>query len=110
MPLYNASEEAWTAPTLINSWSNHSVSYASAGYYKDNVDVVHLRGLVKGGSVSSNIFVLPTGYRPSAREVFLVFCGVMMMTGRIDVDSSGIVQFVSGSNDYVSLSGISFRA
>lgn len=110
MPLFNASEEAWIAPTLINSWSNHSASYASAGYYKDNSDVVRLRGLIKGGSAGSNMFVLPTGYRPSSREVFLVFCGVMMMTARIDVDSSGIVQFVTGSNDYVSLSGISFRA
>lgn len=110
MPLYNPSEDGWSTPTLINSWSNFGSPYSPAVYYKDGIDRVHLRGLVKGGATSSNMFVLPVGYRPTHRLVFLTFCGAMMMVARIDVDSSGIVQFVSGSNDYVSLSGISFRA
>lgn len=109
MPLYNTSEDPWTAPTLINSWSNFGSTYAPAGYYKDSRDVVRLRGLVKGGAAGSNMFVLPTGYRPAFREVYLVFCGAMMMQARIDIDSNGIVQFVSGSSDYVSLSNIAFR-
>lgn len=110
MPLYNTSEDPWTSPTLINSWTNFGSPYALAGYYKDGLDIVHLRGLIKGGSVGTTIFALPIGYRPSAREAFLTFCGASSVTARIDVDSSGTVQFMSGATDYVSLSSVSFRA
>lgn len=59
-----AAQQAWQTPTLLNSWTNHSASYASAQYMKDSLGFVHIKGLVKGGANGSIIFTLPAGYRP----------------------------------------------
>ena len=60
----------WTAPTLLNSWTNFGGSLEPAGYLKDPLGFVHLRG------VSSRLVLLalrrsrlPAGYRPGADYV-----------------------------------------
>lgn len=56
--------EAMHAPTFATGWSNFGGAYSEAGYYKDR-ERVYLRGAVKnGGTGTSTIFTLPTGYRP----------------------------------------------
>jgi hypothetical protein len=54
------------------------------------------------------LFTLPTGYRPAERLIFSVVAG--LTTGRIDILPNGEVAFVSGSNVFMSLDGIAFRA
>lgn len=54
----------WIAPTLLNSWANASGG-TPAGYYKDPLGIVHLRGRLNGGANGSNLFNLPVGYRPA---------------------------------------------
>lgn len=99
--------ESFIAPALTNGWVNFGLGFGDAGYYKDPAGVVHLRGLVSSGS-GLPIFNLPVGYRPYAGCLFAVVANGAF--GRVDVNSSGDVALVTGSNTYVSLEGITFRA
>jgi hypothetical protein len=105
------SSPAFIAPTLLNSWVNFGSGYSTAGYYKDKESVVHLKGLIKSGTTIQNtqLFVLPFGYHPSETLVFTVASGDGTF-GRINITPLGYVQFYSGTNTYLSLDGISFRA
>ena len=101
---------AWTAPTLTNSWVNYGDIFTTAGYYKDALGIIHLKGLVKSGTTSNAIFTLPTGYRPSQVAMFTVVAGPGV--ARIDISTNGAVYvaayMASGTNAYVSLDGITF--
>ncbi|MCM0760265.1 hypothetical protein M7775_17060 [Sporomusa sphaeroides DSM 2875] len=111
-----AVQEAWKTPTLLNGWQNYGNGYNNAGYYKDSLGVVHLRGLVKGGSsigsytVSDYILVLPVGYRPlGGIYIFRVLSNNAL--GRCDIVSAdGGVAARVGNNGWFCLDGISFRA
>ena len=95
-------------PAFENSWVNYGSGFESAGFYKDPFGRVHLKGLVKTGTVGVAMFTLPSGYRPSATVLFSVHSNGA--EGRVDINSSGAVIAVSPSNNaYVSLDGISFR-
>ena len=96
--------------SLQNGWVNYGGGFISAAYSKDGCGVVHLRGLIKNGSVGSVIAVLPVGCRPYATEIFTVMCGGNAIA-RVDVRANGeIVCQAASSTAYLSLSGISFRA
>ena len=98
------SQEDWIAPTLLNGWVNYEADNGVAGYLKDDMGFVHLKGVVKGGS--GYIFLLPSGYRPSLNCAFaIVSAGV----GVIVVRSDGYITLAAGSNSDVSLSGCIFR-
>lgn len=103
-------QESWKAPTLINSWANYGGSYNRCGYFKDSMGVVHLRGLVRNGTIGQVIFRLPSGYRPPGRELHSSRTAGEAAAGRIDVLPSGNVLPVSGSASWISLDGITFRA
>ena len=104
--------------------------FASAAFYKDQLGIVHLKGLIQQGSstvdstpVFSNVFRLPTGYRPTNQRVFGIegsaYGGVDVAVGRINVRSDGMVEFDNDCNSdfsvcsavsgYLTLDGISFR-
>lgn len=96
------------APPFENSW----VWYGGAGtgkpgFWKDPLGFVHLKGLAKSGTINTAIFTLPPGYRPQE----LVVSAVMSNNAdaRVDVNPSGTVVSVTGSNVYVSLDNITFR-
>lgn len=97
--------EAVIAPTLLNSWVNYGSGYEAAGYWKDPMGYVNLRGLVRSGV--GDLFVLPVGYRPTSALIFATVANDAF--GRITINSAGQVQFSVGSNAFVSLSGIRFR-
>jgi len=101
--------EAWQSVSLQNGWwpLNTSV-YNDAGYWKDALGIVHLRGMLYNGSLSMPIFTLPSGYRPMRVEVMCVqtYSGA----GSVYVRNDGAVLLASGSNSWVSLDGITFRA
>lgn len=55
----------WIAPTLLNSWTNAGGPYNPAGYFKDILGFVHLRGVIANGVGGAVFFNLPAGYRPA---------------------------------------------
>jgi hypothetical protein len=99
----------WIAPTLLNSWVNLA-GYETAGYMKDSLGFVHLKGVIGGGANGANsVFTLPEGYRPAARKSF----AASYDTGstRLDILSDGKIYVVpANSNVLVGLSGIMFKA
>lgn len=101
--------EASTAPTLLNSWVNFGGSRKVAGYFKDAYGIVHLEGVIASGTTTSStpLFVLATGYRPTAREYFSTTSGGAFASGFIDAD--GTVYIESGANTSFALSSINFR-
>lgn len=104
----NFGAPSFTAPTLLNSWVNNGSGWAAAGYYKDAFGFVHLKGLVKSGTVGAAIFTLPSGYRPAENETFAVQSNTAF--GYCNVGSDGNVGASGGSNVNFSLSGIVFYA
>lgn len=108
-------DATWTAAILGNSWANYGTPYAPAGYRKDANGIVHLRGLIKLGTMGAAAFTLPTGYRPPYELGFSVpststSTGTSPATGRVDVLASGAVvpQTGYGSNGFYFLDGVSF--
>lgn len=103
--------QAFTAPSLANSWATTfalSNGTDMPGYYKDPLGWVHLRGVLSSGVVGSEAFTLPAGYRPASLRIFSVISNGAV--ARFDVSAAGVCTPVSGSNVYVSLDGISFKA
>lgn len=100
----------WTAVTFQNSWANYGGGYRGVGYRKVG-DMVQVGGLMKDGTVGAAAFTLPVGFRPPAALIFRQECNLYVGC-RVDVNSDGSVVVVGydtgGTNNYVSLSGISF--
>jgi hypothetical protein len=89
-----------------------TVSYKTAGYYKDQLGVVHLRGVIKGGLGIP--FVLPVGLRPAELKPFAIPCGDPAPgVGVATIRPNGeiLLQNVSQScTTFASFEGITFRA
>ena len=100
---------AWVAPTLLNNWANYGYGFNPAGYMKDANGFVHLRGLLSSGTVTQNMFVLPTGFRPANRHLFV--CATdPNVSCRVDVKTDGSVVDINASNVFLSLDNIVFKA
>ncbi len=105
---YDTDTDKWIAPTLLNSWVNFGVGLSPAGYMKDSLGFVHLRGTVKDGNDNANIFVLPAGYRPAYQMLFGI--NIAGSThGRVDVKADGSVYGEATSATHTSLNGIIFK-
>jgi hypothetical protein len=110
-------------PEFQNSWTNYGGGFETAAFYRDPFGVVHLKGMVKSGSVGpgySYIFLLPPGYVPHRRLIAPVISNDAL--GRLDIfadeeemngdpkpTARGRVEPFSGSNVWFSLSGVMFR-
>lgn len=101
--------EAFAAPTFLTGWSNYGTPFAPAGYMKDPMGFVHLRGHVQRTSGSpGNIYSLPAGYRPAYNLVFPARCGDNTMCAVI-VNTNGNVDLAAGTgNQGLTLDGITF--
>lgn len=107
----NKYQPQWITPTLLNGWENYGFSYSQAGYYKDDMGLVHIRGLIKSGVTEAPAFILPKGYRPRFTTVFVgISSSGAYEFAYIRVNSGGLVTIVKGGNVYLSLDGISFLA
>lgn len=105
------SQEAWkpvTPQMFMNGWVNSGGWSTPAGYMKDSLGFVHLRGIVKGGT-GPLIFTLPEGYK-APYTVICVVATNNLIAGRVTVDLTGNVSMTSGDNGYLSLDGITFQA
>lgn len=97
-------------PTMQSGWINFDGGYNPTGYRMAPGSMVYLRGTIRSGTVGSAypIFTLPPGHRPSYVCINSSICDSGM--ARIDVNPSGIVNCWTGSNGWLSLDKISFRA
>lgn len=101
-------QEEWRSPTLLNGWTWWpDPAYGNIGYFKDSNGMVHLRGLLKGGTSGRPAFQLPEGYRPENIQLFVV--GANDTASRLDLAPDGNVS-PTVSPSWISLFGISFRA
>lgn len=105
--------EPWRALNFVDGWTNWGV-FQSGEYRKDQLGIVHLRGLVMRAGASpyrdGPIATLPAGYRPLRKRLFNVNTG-SSVPGRIDINPDGaIVWFEGGAGvpNYTSLDGVSF--
>lgn len=94
-------------PPFSGSWANYESGWQVAAFWRDPLGFVHLRGLIKSGTLATAAFTLPPGYRPTVSEIFAVQTDTGV--GRVDVSTDGTVTPQSGGTTYLSLSGIAFR-
>jgi hypothetical protein len=105
----SAAQYDWIAPTLLNSWVNFGGGTgADAGYYKDSDGIVHLRGMIRSGTIPASAFNLPSGFRPTAPIYFPIASNNAF--GLVIVNAGGDVTIQVGSSTYADIGGISFRA
>ena len=97
--------------SLINTWNtNYGVAngYGNAGYWKDVYNVVHLTGVVGGGSSATIIAQLPAGCRPAYNQSFAV--NATGGFGYVNIDTSGNITVTGTTVTLVYLSGVTFPA
>ena len=97
----------WITPTLSNGWVYYGSPYEPPGYYMDVSGVVHLRGLIKSGTVGVTMFTLPAGFAPPYTLIVPAMSADALCEIRVDTGGNVIVT-TGGSGTWVSLSGISF--
>ncbi|WP_024632376.1 MULTISPECIES: hypothetical protein [unclassified Paenibacillus] len=99
---------AWITPTLLNGWVNFTGGLSLVGYYKDSMGYVHLRGVIKPGAMGSTAFILPTGYRPTATQVYIVAANTDNandVLGRLNITSAGAVIPLNATGTNITTSG-----
>jgi hypothetical protein len=97
--------------SLTNSWVWFgSAPWPRPGYYKDQAGMVHMRGLVKNGTINTTILTLPAGFRPANQTMFVVYSSSGPV--RVDIATTGAVTTSgapAGSYTYLSLDNIHFQ-
>ena len=88
-------------PAFANSWVNAVGGNATAAFRKDGEGTVHIKGLIKSGTLGSTAFTLPVGYRPLLDHNVAALA--FNVIGRLKIQPSGNVVPVSGSNVWFSI-------
>jgi hypothetical protein len=113
-----ATQDAWIyvgaggAPAFANSWVNYAAAgYPNASYYKDALGNVHLRGMIKSGTMQQAAFTLPAGYRPETNLSLpgTSYIGGADAAGGFVLESGGALKPWVGTNTYFSFH-VTFRA
>lgn len=106
-------------PGFENSWTNfngpgqphNTVTNQHAAYRRDSLGVVHLGGLVAGGTITLAIFTLPATHCPFFTKIFPTISNNAFSRITVNRLASGCAVFANfGSNAWVSLEGVSFLA
>lgn len=98
-------------PAFQNNWTNYSPGgVETAGFYRDRLGVVHLKGYVNSGTAAL-IFTLPPGYRPSADKFFPSVDANSGTTSWLEVYSDGDVVGVEAGGKFgqKTLDGVAYR-
>lgn len=94
-------DSSWTAPTMTNSWVNAGAAFMLIGR------VVWMHGAITPGTAGAAAFTLPSGYRPSEVQHFVVPTGASANTwNEVVVDTTGTVTPSNATNCW--LAGVSF--
>lgn len=88
-------------PSFLNGWVNYGGAWRDVAFFKDALGIVHVKGLVKSGTIGQDVFTLPGGYRP--KQGMHLPTASNAAFGMIQVLSSGAVRAANGSNTYFSL-------
>jgi hypothetical protein len=98
-------------PAFQNGWNNFGFGYSLAGFFKDPMGIVHLKGTLSGGGSGSIAFTLPEGYRP-AENLFLPIAGGGPIAANLQIFPDGTVEPAGdgGGTPIVGLDGLTFRA
>jgi hypothetical protein len=100
----------FTKATLENGWTESGSGSAAAGYAKDSIGVVHLRGGIKGGGNNNPAFVLPLSLRPK-HYLYLPVQTYLANDGSVDISPNGeVTPLGNNATGFTSLDGISFVA
>ncbi|MGF2617727.1 hypothetical protein FZC84_11875 [Rossellomorea vietnamensis] len=100
--------EGFITAALRNAWVNYGGAFYPAGYMKDPMGFVHLRGLIRSGYSASAPFTLPAGMRPSS-EILLPCLTYNNTIGRIAIKTNGDV-VIDASSTWTSLNVAPFKA
>lgn len=96
-------------PAFQNSWANYdTATYYGASFMKDSEGFVHLRGIIKSGTMPSTAFTLPAGYRPTRVQAWL--CNSATNPAIIQVTNVGNIAVLNGGNGFIYLDSIAFKA
>lgn len=90
----------WIVPTLLNGWANFGAGNQTAQYRRVG-EIVQIRGLVSGGTMSAAIFTFPAGYRAPSSLIFASISNSAI--GQLLINSTGDVVPQSGSNVWFSV-------
>lgn len=93
----------------LNGWIDYGAEYTPSAFTKTADGYVHLRGMLKSGTIGFALGRLPVGCRPYKKEIFTALSSGNIAT-RIDIGVDGYITPQNGSNSWISISGISFRA
>ena len=71
----NVGETAWNNLQLGNGWAFFGPNWATPRYRKDRDGVVHVQGMISGGTVTSSTVVatLPVGFQPQYDLVLIIY-------------------------------------
>jgi hypothetical protein len=102
---------SWMPLTLQNGWVPFNASTeAVPGLWKDALGVVHIQGLIKDGTVGTDIAQIPVGYRPLRTKRFPVVCASgTVIFGAVQATGSALNHIVGGTG-WVDLSTIQYPA
>jgi hypothetical protein len=106
-------------PGFQSPWSNFGGSLTTAGFYKDQLGIVHLKGAVHG-TTTGTVFTLPAADAP-ARDVIegvgrdaggalIEICGTLGLDACIPAGQVRVLTSNGGISDNVYLDGVTFRA
>ena len=95
-------------PVFENSWVNFGAGYYDLSFFKDALGWVHIRGMVKLGTVGTIIFTLPAGYRSSGNIQVPTVCNDLF--GSLFINTLGEVYHNTGSNAWCTITDVTFLA
>ena len=96
-------------PSFHHGWENYSpVSFNTAGFLKDRLGYVHLKGVMDDGVMSQTAFILPPGYRPT--KGYVLTTAASHEFGELLIYPDGRIEPLVGTNGFFSLDGIVFPA
>jgi hypothetical protein len=108
-------QQAWQDANMGNNWVNASADHYKAGYLKDSMGFVHLRGMIctstEYGKTQSWIFALPEGYRPTKTVGIRIGSPSPNAMGYLVIATDGSVMLTSNnltSTFWFSLEGVIF--
>lgn len=96
----------WNAVAFTNSWVNYGAPFFDAEYAQDGLGYVHLRGVIKNGTLNTAAFTLPPQLRP-LRTIDVATISNNAL-GNITINSDGQVIPATNSNAFYFLDGIKF--
>lgn len=105
-------DQDWHDVSFENSWVNFGGSETDVAYRKDASGVVHLRGMMKNGTIGLTAFTLPPLFRPAANESFITYSTAAAARLEILPDGSvvpGPTAPTGGATSF-SLGGVTFAA